>query len=417
MHPEELLDLVVKATRPIYDLHAAGEIKPSAGDFMQEYAYELHNLRKAVHISDFLPAALYHKVKHAKPHDAHGLDGWRMQELKLLPVRAYEWFGKFFRNILDGKDWPKVLCSRRLNFIDQGEGAKPTDFRGLSIYPVLTRNFDGERTHVHSNFIKKVAPSGICGGIKGMSTHDIVYPVVLDIELAQLTKEPRFGILRDKQKCFDRFLGDINNMIMDEVGASKTFTTALASRGRRAQDWLTIGKAAKRWPAGTNGEPQGLASVVMRCILLFSVLSQRAQRVAPRVYNGTYIDDAQSAVQRQHREQLLLVQKEQPTFDKFSEQRTNWQKTVAWATTNIGRKWLLQHLPEEVTVVKDEKQLGVHMVTTLNGEDPTSKKGSRSRSRTLGKSNCSRGLRKTWLCSLQPKSVADSPMVPHTDST
>ena len=63
---------------------------------------------------------------------------------------------------------------------------------------------------------------------------------------------------------------------------------------------LKIGKTAAPFLVPTNGEPQGLASTVMRCIALFSVLSRRLHNVAACVDTYVYFDDSQTTVEQQN---------------------------------------------------------------------------------------------------------------------
>eukprot|EP00973_Karenia_brevis_P005235 718680-Karenia_brevis.AAC.1 len=75
-------------------------------------------------------------LKKMRADSAPGMDGWRVDELKILPVCLLERLAELLNTIETFGRWPAGLDRALVSLIGKGAGAKALDLRPISVMSV-----------------------------------------------------------------------------------------------------------------------------------------------------------------------------------------------------------------------------------------------------------------------------------------
>ena len=68
-----------------------------------------------------------------------GVDGWRLQELRDLPVALHQMLAGLLGRVEQTGTWPRMLALGLITLAPKGEGVRPLDMRPLSVLSLIYR--------------------------------------------------------------------------------------------------------------------------------------------------------------------------------------------------------------------------------------------------------------------------------------
>ena len=74
-------------------------------------------------LSDIAGQTLFNVLEKKSSKTACGIDGWRMAEIKRLPLPLLDAFADFFNKVEEEGEWPAVLTTALVKLLPKGEVA------------------------------------------------------------------------------------------------------------------------------------------------------------------------------------------------------------------------------------------------------------------------------------------------------
>ena len=196
-------------------------------------------------------------VKHMRSKSAAGLDSWRVDELKHLPLALMERLATMLNFIEETGMWPTALTSGVISLISKGEGSSPTKLRPIGIMSCVYRLWAACRVRNVLQWQEQWIDSSMHGFRTAHSAEDVWWRHALEIEAALLQGSALFGLSLDYGKCFDRVPINIVLELARRRGMSPRLLVPLqslyANLSRRFQLGMGLGKTFR----STNGIIQG----------------------------------------------------------------------------------------------------------------------------------------------------------------
>eukprot|EP00973_Karenia_brevis_P089695 12399023-Karenia_brevis.AAC.1 len=147
-----------------------------------------------------------------------GLDGWRMQELKALPLPVLDALAELFNLIEKCGRWPSILEQALITLIPKGQGAGPGDLRPISVMGAVYRVWAACRLKCLRTWQESWASSGQHAFRPGHSVEDVFWSIAVRVEAAVMSGEPFYGINFDYAKCFDLIPHNILMSLVEHLG-------------------------------------------------------------------------------------------------------------------------------------------------------------------------------------------------------
>ena len=128
--------------------------------------------------------ALAEAVRFMGNRKAAGVDAWKAEELKELPLEAWqELVGVLRRAEVEGI-FPPGMEGAKLVFLPKGEGGQPLQQRPIGILPLIYRVWARAR-------LRQIEQAGLIdteqyqwGGVRGRSALEAAFEAAMDAELA-----------------------------------------------------------------------------------------------------------------------------------------------------------------------------------------------------------------------------------------
>eukprot|EP00973_Karenia_brevis_P079296 11003709-Karenia_brevis.AAC.1 len=111
-----------------------------------------------------------------------GLDGWRVSELKALPIFFLNLLADFLDTVERTGQWPKALLVAGTSLIDKGLGPKPADLRPITVMSCVYRLWAARRLKDLRTWQESWIPLGLHGFRAGHSVQDIFWKLGLAVE-------------------------------------------------------------------------------------------------------------------------------------------------------------------------------------------------------------------------------------------
>ncbi|CAE8644441.1 unnamed protein product, partial [Polarella glacialis] len=164
---------------------------------------------------------------------AAGMEGWRAQELKALPLPLLDRLAVLFNVIEESGRWPESLERALFSLIPKGDGASPTDMRPISVMSAVYRLWAASRLVDVKLWQEQWVSSSQHGFRAQHGPDDVFWTVALRVEESVLSGVPLSGVSFDYMKCSDLIPHNILMNIMDELGLSPRISTPLRTMYRR----------------------------------------------------------------------------------------------------------------------------------------------------------------------------------------
>jgi len=352
-------ELVRNAWLPIFRMYDSAQ-PPSWIDFKKRFS-DFFVEEHPMHIDRLDGAQLRRTLQRMRSKSAPGCDGWRVDELKLLPVVLLDRLGMLLNLIEDTGAWPKDLTTGTVSLISKGEGTSPLSLRPLGIMSVVYRLWAGTRVREVLAWQELWLDSGLHGFRKGHAAEDVWWEQALHVEEALLKSGSLFGLSLDYGKCFDRIPVHIVMELAIAAGMPQRLVKPLRSLYARLTRRFRVGRGIGQEFKSTNGIIQGCPLSVILLNLLVNVWARAVKAEVPAACPSGYADDTGATSSKL--EPMQGVLNVTGHFAKLTGQVLNAGKSHSWCTSAGGRRQLgtLTLMGKEVPATTGGRLLGAHI--------------------------------------------------------
>ena len=196
---------------------------------------------------------LQRTLQRMKPMQASGSDGWRVSEMKRLPLTLLNKLADVLHMIEETGIWPAALEQAAVTLIPKDEGVRALDRRPISVMSAVYRTWAASRMRDVKVWQEAWASANQHGYRAGHSTEDVYWALALRIEEALLSGEALCGLSLDYSKCFDRLPHKILFKLVEEPGLSRQIAPPLRTMYQRLRRRFRVGGHVGAEFIGTNG--------------------------------------------------------------------------------------------------------------------------------------------------------------------
>ena len=296
---------------------------------------------------------------------AAGIDGWRTIETKILPLQVYDLIAKYFRDVERGeRQLPSILTTARQIILHKGGDDIPLQKRLISILPIFMITYTSLRFKHLQHWQTNTLPGNLFGGIQTRKMSQLQMHFRLTLDDARRQNQALIGVKLDKSKCFDRLLPDVSCVILLGLGVPQSTLRVFASLYGNLKRFLSY----QSWTSHVsttcaNGVIQG-CSFSLLAVNAHMTIWSAYMNALPDICAAAYIDDCYVWTKLENQRILQQAMTATNNWDNLTGQLANHRKSVAWSTTNQGRRSLKTQFPE-MQHHHIVEILGVSMQTTL----------------------------------------------------
>ena len=283
-----------------------------------------------------------------------------MHELKLLGDESLTGLVQFYSLVEATAKWPTAMQEVPVAALRKPTGTSPLDIRPISLAPIIYRIWAKIRFKQLQTWHVLWLPDVLRGGAPNREAADVYYHLALDIEHAQSSNHPLFGIFWDYKKCFDQVAWTIEYGLLHRMGMPPRVLEAMFSYTRAIQRRFKLGTSIGPLFPNTNGIMQGCPLAILRinCIMMAWARTIQHNAHTSLCTIGVYMDDKNARASSL--QQLQDVVKLTEPFDDHVDAVVNLRRTVAYATTTTSRRSLssvtINNQP--VPTLADDRLLG-----------------------------------------------------------
>jgi hypothetical protein len=295
---------------------------------------------------------------------ACGVDGWRMAELKLLPVELLQALADVLTLVEETGCWPAALRTALVSMIPKGEGKNPLDMRPITVTCAVYRLWACRRLRDIMKWQECWVEANQHGFRPGHRGEDVLMRIGVQIEDALLGGEPLHGVALDFSKCFDRVPQGIVLDLARDLGMHEDILRPLSAMYRELTRRFKFPLGVGAEFEVSNGILQGCPLSVILINALLSVLMKAVAAEAPGVSTESYADDA-TLLSRLSRAKLQGGIDIVDEFCSMTGMKLNLAKTVSFSTeARESTRLLLRSAGEELPASPSFKCLGATLWTT-----------------------------------------------------
>ena len=265
--------------------------EPDADAFFDKYATDFNHLAASTTpptLPNIEAVDLETSVSKMKSEKATGLDGWSVEDLKVLPKNCLAHLAELLNVIETTGRWPGPLSKARVTLIPKSGGSTdPGSQRPITVAPTIYRLWATTRLGQCAEWQAKYLPWHMHGFCKGRSVEDGIWQVSMRIEEADARAAPLFGFNMDIAKAFDSVPHTIMFRLAERVGLSPAITRGLKAMYDTLVRRFKFGILGygPGWQS-TNGILQGCPISVLLLNVLMSVWGTRISSLSTTVING-----------------------------------------------------------------------------------------------------------------------------------
>ena len=339
-------DAILEINHQWDDIFAANVLQP---DPMQVLAYvwpQIQSCHYDCNLPEITCDDLRDTIQARKKHAAPGLDGWKTNELQLLPAVAFMPFVRCFQHMeASHEPLPKALtCARQMILNKNGEST-PLSKRLITVLPILLLSYTGARFRHLASWQSSHMPRQLLGAIKRGSMTSVHTELQLQVDFATHQAKPILGVKLDKAKCFDRVVPSLVIALFLAFGLPHYFANFVA----RMYEGIHRHMSYKGWSTPTattaaNGIPQGCSLSLLAMNMYMFVWIKLLEHL-PNVVARAFVDDAYLWCSLQHAHELQTAVSITDLWDELSGQKTNPHKCTIWGSNSVARKRVKQMFP------------------------------------------------------------------------
>ena len=246
--PARMHELTLKDWMTILRRWEPGE-PPSAEEWMQHYGHHLK--AHPCHLGPMTGAELWRILRRTKDGTSTGSDAWRGAEVKVLPERMLDPFGRLMWRIEHGAAWPRALLYAIVAMLAKAGqnplAAGPLKQRPVSIASVLYRAYASVRYRQLSPWMMSWCHENFRGGVPEGDCKDLTVELGLDIEAAALDGEALWGLDEDVKKYYDSLVREILWAASEKLGLPEWFVDSQRRFYNELQRCFKYGSALGPW--------------------------------------------------------------------------------------------------------------------------------------------------------------------------
>ncbi|KAJ9444101.1 Glycerol-3-phosphate dehydrogenase [Diplonema papillatum] len=262
---------------------------------------------------------------------ASGVDGWRMAELRELPLPLLNALADVMNLVEATGDWPASMTTALVSMVPKDESQDPLHTRPITVTSAVYRLWACRRLADIVLWQEGWIEEGQKGFRPGHRIEDVLMEIGLEVEDALLDGEPLYGVALDFRKCFDMVPREVVLRLAEDLGLHgrvlKPLRAIYSLLARRFKLPLGVGREF----SVTNGILQGCPVSVILINALLSVVMKAVKKEAEGVSPKSYADDATLL----SRLSEAALQKGVDIVDEFctlTGMQLNLEKTIAFST-------------------------------------------------------------------------------------
>ena len=178
-----------------------------------------HIVHTPMVLHDLTADDLLKTLKTQSVRTACGMDGWRVAELKSLPIPLLTRMADMMNYIETQGRWPSALERALVSLIPKGEGGEPLNMRPITVASAVYRLWAATRLRDAVQWQEGWAHPSQQGFRPHRGTLDVYWALALRVEETLQAGTPLTGIMLDYSKCFDRLPHDIMLRLGSAMGA------------------------------------------------------------------------------------------------------------------------------------------------------------------------------------------------------
>ncbi|KAJ9444445.1 Retrovirus-related Pol polyprotein from type-1 retrotransposable element R2 [Diplonema papillatum] len=232
-------------------------------------------------------------LKKMKARKAGGMDGWRVCELKTLPVPLLDVIALALNDVEGAGSWPEVVAQALVVLIPKGEGPQPLEQRPITITSVMYRLWAATRLRFVREWQESWAHPDQRGFRKKGRTQEVYWLLAAKMEAALLNDEDLFAVAFDYSKCFDRIPQEIMLKLVEDMGLPPSVLNAVRGMYRQLRRRFKLPAGLGKEFKATNGILQGCPLSVIFLNALVSVWMYLVEEEVPGAEPQAFADDTE----------------------------------------------------------------------------------------------------------------------------
>ena len=253
---DEVDDLLLRAWLPIFRMYA--DVGPPDWHSFASSFGQFAPKGATMHSRPIDAASLRGTLMRMSSSSSCGLDGWRVTELKALPIRCLERLAELLNAVERSGTWPQALAEGIISLINKGEGASALRLRPISVMSVVYRLWAATRGREVLLWQETWISEAQRGSRPAHGTHDAWYGLAIQIEHALLEGTPLSGVALDYSKCFDKVPTHIAMQLAENCGLDEGILRAMrALYAQLSRRFALNGNVGETFSL-TNGILQGM---------------------------------------------------------------------------------------------------------------------------------------------------------------
>ena len=225
---------------------------------------------------------------------ACGLDGWRVLELKALPLPLLQILAEALQRVENEGVWPAALTRASICLIPKGssDAAPAPQMRPITIMSIIYRMWASTRLRQLKVWQEAWCSPSQHGFRVGHGCEDVLWRFGLLIEDALVGGGEIFTVHYDFAKCFDSIPHEVTLRLAEELGMPKGICRAMSSMYKGLDRHFRVPGGMGEGFRATNGILQGCPiSVVLVNVLLVVWLRDLGSLNIEGLAVGLYADD------------------------------------------------------------------------------------------------------------------------------
>ena len=293
---------------------------------------------------------LREKLCAAKNTRATALDGWRIPELKALPISFFDLVAQLFNLVEEGAPWPDLCCQAVISTIPKVANSEPADQPGgqqiageaLNNRPITNLSplycaYSGARFKHMASWRESWMDPSMHGARQGHEVFDTSWNLALQLEHAAVTNQHAAGISLDRKKFFDLLEYDIGHSAMIMLGACPKVVRAATSLYSQMNCRYKINGSISSACTRKNGFAQGDSYSLQIALAMMNVWTKHIQKCSPGLSTGSFVDDSHflsiGTDPTEVATNVASAWQQSLKFDQATGMVTNIHKTFAFANS------------------------------------------------------------------------------------
>ena len=303
---------------------------------------------------------LHNHIQTMSNHRAVAVDGWRIHEMKQLPLPILELAADLLNNIEEGQPWPKLNCFACVSCLpkidldvskpDLAPGPlipKAFDTRPISNISPWTTLYSGIRFKQMSAWREEWLPASMHGARRLHEPNDVAFELQLLLEHSKLKGDHVAGISLDRN-FFDLLPHQLCFNILTSLGAPQQVIRAETSFYQHFEClYKANGAFSSQTSTRINGFIQGCSFSLQASLALLSIWTksiESCESSEATISTGCFLDDNNFRTISDSAESAANLLEEawnrSLEFDKLAGMQLNNAKSVCFGNTQPVRKYV-----------------------------------------------------------------------------